>query len=283
MKRFVTAAAAAAISAVMLCGVTVYADDGVYENITEFAEDGGIYSLPSEAVSEADSKSYGFEKSFEGAEEFYLAASSVMDDEIIMSVSEDGIYMKLLTNDPEEGMPADMTIIIKGNTMYMLDNDAKTGYTMSAEGLAEELDADGMMEEFAGMSMVDPEADIKVCTVNIGGKDYTFEHDGLSMGILFDGDKIYAIVDGSEGVLMIDEFTADVPDGIFEIPADYYIEDLSVALYGESEPAPDETAPTVDTANTVSPLTGNAPTVSAAVTAAAMLAVMAMTFKRTRK
>ncbi len=219
MKKFI-AAAAVTLCTALLGGLNVYAEEGVYGSLTEFAEDEGIFSLPSETISEADSKSYEFAKSFEGAEKVYLEAALPLGDEVSLAISEEGVYIKYLTPEPDEGTPADMTIIIKDNTMYMLDNDTKTGYVMAAEGMPEELDAEGIMEEFAGMSMgVDTEADVKSCTVNIDGKDYTFEHDGGTAGILFDGDKIYAMIDEMD-FFIIGEFNADVPEGIFEIPAD---------------------------------------------------------------
>ncbi len=303
MKKILAAIAALGLCACPLSGavhnsvLTAYAAEAVqsYSSLSEFAKDEGIYSLPSETISAADSKSYQFGKTLEGTEKLYMDAEEADGSfKMGMAISKDGVYIRLVTTETTEDTPADMTIIIKGDTMYMLDNDAKAGYTTSGEAFAEEIDAEGIMEQFAGMNTgVDADAELKSCTVNIGGKDYTFEYDGE--GILYDGDKIYAIIAGSNeyefDVLIINELGSDIPDGIFDIPEDYQIADLDIALYGEGTPAADEsvtsaseTAPAADAAQpSPIPATGNTPITAAAVTAVLALTAAALSFKKTGK
>ncbi len=299
MKKILAAMTSLVLCACPLYGavhnsvITAYAAEAVrsYSSLSEFAGDGGIYSLPAETVSAADSKSYLFGKTLEGAETFYMDAKEADGSfEMGMAISEDGVYIRLITAESTEDTPADTTIIIKDNKMYMLDNIAKAGYITAGGGIEEEIGAEGIMEQFAGLNTeVDTDAEIRSCTVNIGGKDYTFEYDSEDGGILYDGDKIYAIIAGSNenefDLLVVNELGSEIPDGIFDIPADYQMSDLDIALYGESAPAVDSSVPPADEeVSSVSPATGNPPVAPAVITGLlALAAAAAVSFKRTEK
>lgn len=211
-----------------------------YGSIDEFAGADGIFDLPNSTVSAADSLTYAFSKSLEGAKELYLdVEASGGNMSMVMAVSGSSIYMK--TAGASDGQSVDMTILIKDSMMYMLDNSTKTGYyyTVDEETLGE-YNIEGLLEEFSSVDMdkeIESAADVKVCTVEIGGKEYSFETAGTGAGFLFDGDKLYAIIPADRSqelnALLINDFSSDVPGDIFDIPADYQLTDLSAAMGGE--------------------------------------------------
>ncbi|MCM1022718.1 MAG: hypothetical protein NC395_01505 [Prevotella sp.] len=75
--------------------------------------------------------------------------------------------------------------------------------------------------------------DVKVCRVEVGGKEYAFEVAETGGGFLFDGEELYAIItsesDNEFNALIVHEFSGTVPAGTLEVPADYELIDLEAA------------------------------------------------------
>ena len=137
-----------------------------------------------------------------------------------------------------------MIILITNMKMYMLNPAEKTGlYYEVDESIFDEYDLE---EAFSQMS-IDEEAisnaqNMNSGTVQVGGKEYILEtakdaETAETAGFLFNADgSIYAIVanDNSRdlNVLLVNEFSKNVPAGIFAVPSDYELVDLMSALSG---------------------------------------------------
>jgi len=234
MKKILTAFVSLSLCGAMLTGCGGAAAS--YDSLGAMASSGELSSLSMSTVSAKDSKTYDFAKTLEGAKELHMDIEAEDGSmAVAMAVSDAGIYIKAKSNEPvEEGTPSDMTIIIKGDTMYMLDNEAKTGMSMTAEGMSDEYSVESMMEEFADLDIddeLDGDESIKTCVVKIGGKKYTFESGEDGSGLLFDGDKLYAIIpaegEADVSALIINEFSSTAPANLFEVPSDYEISDLN--------------------------------------------------------
>lgn len=205
---------------------------GSYSTVDDFAKDSTVFSLPTETVSAADSLTYGFVKTLEGAAEFYMdveAADGSMA--MIMAISDKEIYVKM-SGSAAEG---NATVMIKDSVMYMLDDSAKTGYFFAAdEDVMNEYNVEELLSEIDMDKEIEDAEDVKVCKVDIGGKTYTFEVAETGGGFLFDGDELYAIIDPDSdeeyNALIVHEFSGNVPSGIFELPSDYELVDLMAAL-----------------------------------------------------
>ncbi len=163
-------------------------EGSAYASIDEFAKDSEIFSLPTETVSAADSLTYGFVKTLEGATEFYMDVESTDGGmAMIMALSGKDVYMKVAEASSDENL----TIIIKDSVMYMMDDEAKSGYYFTAD---EETMSEYNVEELLGELDIDKEIeeaeDVKTCKVTIDGKEYTFETAETGGGFLFDNDKL---------------------------------------------------------------------------------------------
>lgn len=205
---------------------------GSYDTVDDFAKDSSVFSLPSETVSAADSLTYNFVKTLEGATEFYMDVESTDGSvTMVMALSGKDVYIKVAEASSDENL----TIMIKDSVMYMLDDEAKSGYYMTAtDEMMSEYDFEEILSEIDMDKEIEEAEDVKVCTVEIGGKEYTFEVAETGGGFLFDGDKLYAIInpDSSEdfNALIVHDFSGSVPSGVFEVPSDYELIDLETAM-----------------------------------------------------
>ena len=142
---------------------------------------------------------------------------------------DDKIAMKM--KEPESD--TNMTIIITDNVMYMLDDATKTGYSMEAdESMLEEYNLEEILGELNIDEEIDDAEDVMVCGVKVDGEVYTFEVAETGGGFLYDSkDKLCAIIaDDDDTVLKVNEFNADAPDDIFEVPSDYEVIDMASLL-----------------------------------------------------
>lgn len=211
------------------------AASGSYDTVDDFAKDSSVFSLPTETVSAADSLTYSFVKTLEGATEFYMDVEAT-DGSIamIMALSEKDIYMKMSGTSAEENA----TIMIKDSMMYMIDDSTKSGYYFAADdSVMDEYNVEELLSEIDMDQEIEDAEDVKVCKVEIGGKEYTFEVAETGGGFLFDGDELYAIInpdsDEEFNALIVHEFSGSVPSGIFEVPSDYELIDLMAAMAAE--------------------------------------------------
>lgn len=208
---------------------------GSYDTVDDFAKDSSVFSLPTETISAADSLTYSFVKTLEGATEFYMDVEST-DGSVAMisALSGKDIYMKMSGTSAEENA----TIMIKDSMMYMLDDSTKSGYYFAADdSVMDEYNVEELLSEIDMDKEIEDAEDVKVCKVEIGGKEYTFEVAETGGGFLFDGDKLYAIInpdsDEEFNALIIHEFSGTVPSGTFELPSDYELIDLAAAMAAE--------------------------------------------------
>lgn len=205
---------------------------GSYDTVDDFAKDSSVFSLPSETVSAADSLTYNFVKTLKGATKLYMDVESTDGSvTIVMALSGKDVYIKVAEASSDENL----TIMIKDSVMYMLDDEAKSGYYMTAtDEMMSEYDFEEILSEIDMDKEIEEAEDVKVCTVEIGGKEYAFEIAETGGGFLFDGDELYAIInpDSSEdfNALIVHDFSGSVPSGVFEVPSDYELIDLEAAM-----------------------------------------------------
>lgn len=203
-----------------------------YASIDEFAKDSEVFSLPTETVSAADSLTYGFVKTLEGATEFYMDVEATDGSvKMVMALSGKDVYMKVAEASSDENL----TIIIKDSVMYMMDDEAKSGYYFTAdEETMNEYNVEELLSELDIDKEIEEAEDVKTCKVTIDGKEYTFETAETGGGFLFDNDKLYAIINPVSGnefnALIIHDFSSSVPSDIFEVPSDYELVDLEAAM-----------------------------------------------------
>ena len=210
--------------------------DGAYASIEEFAKDSSVFSLPDETVSAADSLTYGFVKTLEGATEFYMDVEATDGSmKMVMALSGKNVYMKVAEASSDENL----TIMIKDSVMYMMEDTSKSGYYMTAtDDMLGEYNVDEFLSELNFDRDFDEEIegaeDVKTCKVMIGGKEYTFETAENGGGFLFDGDELYAIISSEStdelNAIIVHDFSGSVPSDIFEVPSDYELIDLEAAM-----------------------------------------------------
>lgn len=229
MKKFISAVAAALICSALLTGCGGPKIVGEYDNLAALAQS-DVFELAEDTVAAEKSNTYGFVKTLDGAEELYMDVESE-DGKMTMTMGMaiDRIAMKM--KDPSS--ETNMTIIITDNVMYMLDDAAKTGYSMEAdESMLEEYDLEALLGDMNVDEEIKNAEDVKVAGVKVAGETYTFEVAETGGGFLFDkSDKLCAIVSSDDDtVLKVNEFTSEVPDEMFDVPSDYEIVDMASML-----------------------------------------------------
>ena len=229
MKKIISALAAAVVCGTLLTGCGGPKIVGEYDDLTALAES-DVFDLAEETVSAKKSNTYNFLKTLDGAEELYLDVEAEDGSmSMVMGMAADKIAMKM----KEPGSDTNMTIIITDNVMYMLDDATKTGYSMEAdESMLEEYNLEEILGELNIDEEIDDAEDVMVCGVKVDGEVYTFEVAETGGGFLYDSkDKLCAIVaEDDDTVLKINEFNADAPDDIFEVPSDYEVIDMGSLL-----------------------------------------------------
>lgn len=229
MKKIISVLAAAVVCGTLLTGCGGPKIVGEYDDLTALAES-DVFDLAEDTVSAKKSNTYNFLKTLDGAEELYLDVEAEDGSmSMVMGMAADKIAMKM----KEPGSDTNMTIIITDNVMYMLDDATKTGYSMEAdESMLEEYNLEEILGELNIDEEIDDAEDVMVCGVKVDGEVYTFEVAETGGGFLYDSkDKLCAIVaDDDDTVLKINEFNADAPDDIFEVPSDYEVIDMASLL-----------------------------------------------------
>lgn len=229
MKKIISALAAAVVCGTLLTGCGGPKIVGEYDDLTALAES-DVFDLAEDTVSAKKSNTYNFLKTLDGAEELYLDVEAEDGSmSMVMGMAADKIAMKM----KEPGSDTNMTIIITDNVMYMLDDATKTGYSMEAdESMLEEYNLEEILGELNIDEEIDDAEDVMVCGVKVDGDVYTFEVAETGGGFLYDSkDKLCAIVaEDEDTVLKVNEFNADAPDDIFEVPSGYDIIDMGSLL-----------------------------------------------------
>lgn len=229
MKKIISVLAAAVVCGTLLTGCGGPKIVGEYDDLTALAES-DVFDLAEDTVSAKKSNTYNFLKTLDGAEELYLDVEAEDGSmSMVMGMAADKIAMKM----KEPGSDTNMTIIITDNVMYMLDDATKTGYSMEAdESMLEEYNLEEILGELNIDEEIDDAEDVMVCGVKVDGEVYTFEVAETGGGFLYDSkDKLCAIIaDDDDTVLKVNEFNADAPDDIFEVPSDYEVIDMASLL-----------------------------------------------------
>jgi len=174
---------------------------------------------------------------------------SLFSDYMEKNISDEGMYFDMETPDGKTKMllaykDSNMCVKAEGNgdniyvyvldgKMYILDSAEKTGFSMemdqdTVESLKNE--AIGGMDLDSAAAQVDKS---QCVDVEIDGEVYTFEN-LEKIGVLFhkNGD-IYAVLNGGDEalqVLLVNEMSSNVPEGILKLPADYEIVDMTGLL-----------------------------------------------------
>lgn len=195
-----------------------------------------LSSLSFEKVAMEDSNTHGLVSKFTGTDGFYIDVGST-DGKISMKMAMDNKKIAIdITNN--EGVRA--IVIMSDSKMYTLDPSNMTGYYLTIDesmfNMDEILGQIGQQDlDLDSVSNADA---VESCKVEIGGKEYIFEYSNNG-GILYEADGTpYAIIPGENdlkvSILMINEFSGNVPSGMFDVPSGYTLIDFSEALAGLS-------------------------------------------------
>lgn len=214
----------------------------VYASFEEFANADDIFSHKADTVAVEDSYTYAFLKSLENGSGFYVDLESLdSSSKVVMAIESDKIAVIAIGDATAFDMGLDgfsnMSIIMADGKIYMMSTASKSGFyaDMEALGMADDLldsvDVDGMFDEIRSLLNETDMGSMKSSKIGIGGEIYTFEFDDEagSMGILYSSQgKIRFIADnsGSFPMVIINEFTAEVPDKAFDVPSGYKVSDI---------------------------------------------------------
>lgn len=207
------------------------AEKASYSSIEKFVESGDAFNLSTAEIPAGDSLTYDWIRIFEGAAGIYMDVEYFDGSmAMVMGMEQNRMYMYMY--EPTSG--TNMTIILNGGKMYMLDEASKTGYSMTAdESIMEEYDVEAMLGDIDFDAETENADDVKVAKLDIDGKEYTLEIADTGGAFLFDNnDKIKAIIveeNGSPNALKINDFSGDTPDELFEVPSGYQIIDIDSA------------------------------------------------------
>lgn len=207
------------------------AEKASYSSIEKFVESGDAFSLSTAEIPAGDSLTYDWIRIFEGAAGIYMDVEYFDGSmAMVMGMEQNRMYMYMY--EPSSG--TNMTIILNGGKMYMLDDASKTGYSMTAdESIMEEYDVEELLGDIDFDAETENADDVKVAKLDIDGKEYTLEIADTGGAFLFDNnDKIKAIIveeNGSPMALKINDFSGDTPDELFEVPSGYQIIDIDSA------------------------------------------------------
>lgn len=209
-----------------------------------------------EAAAEAEA-----ENSYESLDDFIEEAfsletkteeGSMFFDYMAKNISGDGLYFDMKTHDGKmdmllafedgemcvkaEGEGESIYIYVIGETMYMLDESEKTGFSMALDqNTVDSLASDAMggidLESAASETEKSEYADVE-----IDGEEYVFQN-LEEIGVLFHTDgEIYAVINGDADetvkAFLVNEMSSNIPEGILELPTDYEIIDMSELLAG---------------------------------------------------
>lgn len=206
-----------------------------FDSLDEFAQY-DLSSLSYEKVKAEDSHTYDFVKALEGAEGFYLDVETT-DGTISMTMALQG---KNISMDYIDDTGTRVLVLITDYVMYMFDPSTMVCYYFEVdESIFDEYNTDELLSQIdIDESKLAKAEKVESCKVNIDGTDYTFEYSDGS-GFLYDvNGKMYAIVSNDSSldmnVLIIHEFSANVPAGTFDIPDGYEMMDFS-ALFSLGE------------------------------------------------
>lgn len=207
------------------------AEKASYSSIEKFVESGDAFNLSTAEIPAGDSLTYDWIRIFEGAAGIYMDVEYFDGSmAMVMGMEQNRMYMYMY--EPTSG--TNMTIILNGGKMYMLDEASKTGYSMTAdESIMEEYDVEAMLGDIDFDAETENADDVKVAKLDIDGKEYTLEIADTGGAFLFDNnDKIKAIIveeNGSPMALKINDFSGDTPDELFDVPSGYQIIDIDSA------------------------------------------------------
>lgn len=207
------------------------AEKASYSSIEKFVESGDAFNLSTAEIPAGDSLTYDWIRIFEGAAGIYMDVEYFDGSmAMVMGMEQNRMYMYMY----EPSSETNMTIILNGGKMYMLDDASKTGYSMTAdESIMEEYDVEELLGDIDFDAETENADDVKVAKLDIDGKEYTLEIADTGGAFLFDNnDKIKAIIveeNGSPMALKINDFSGDTPDELFEVPSGYQIIDIDSA------------------------------------------------------
>lgn len=207
------------------------AEKASYSSIEKFVESGDAFNLSTAEIPAGDSLTYDWIRIFEGAAGIYMDVEYFDGSmAMVMGMEQNRMYMYMY----EPTSETNMTIILNGGKMYMLDEASKTGYSMTAdESIMEEYDVEAMLGDIDFDAETENADDVKVAKLDIDGKEYTLEIADTGGAFLFDNnEKIKAIIveeNGSPNALKINDFSGDTPDELFEVPSGYQIVDIDSA------------------------------------------------------
>ncbi len=205
-----------------------------FSSLKKFAAS-DLDDLPYKKVSAKNSNLFDYVTALSGADSIYLDAETTDGSEAMtMACDDKGNIALSYDMDGEK-----VKVIIKNQKLYILDPATKTGLYTKLDKSGMEEYVESIKDSFEELSSFDtsdlsPNEKIKTCTVSIAGKDYTVEKADDGCILFKDDGSMYAIVSSDPSadvnVLIINEYSKDVPSGAFSIPKGYELTDLDEAL-----------------------------------------------------
>ncbi len=165
----------------------------------------------------------------------------------ILCVEEDNMFFTLKDN--TSGV-SQFDMIICGEIAYLILNDG-SGTAIKMPTTSEEIIrftevANSLSGVFKSFESYKDEFEYKVLDcfdVIIDGTSYTYEWNGKSGALMHEDGSLYTLVTDGTADMFFNKFTADIPDGIFDIP-----EDVTVIDYNEATAAENDTEATASSA-----------------------------------
>ena len=207
-----------------------------------------LSSLSFEKVAMEDSNTHGLSSKINGTDKFYIDVVST-DGKISMKMAMENkkIAVDVTAPDSNNNESVRAIVIMSDSTIYTLDPSTMTGYYLTIdESMFNTNEIFGQIgQQGLDLNSASNADTVESCKVEIGGKEYIFESSN-DIGILYEADGTpYAIIPGSNAfktsvlpvgnnlkisILMINEFSGNVPSGMFDIPSDYTFVDLYEAM-----------------------------------------------------
>lgn len=258
MKRLLAGLISLAMCAAMLTACGKDTDTAEASDVTTTVSETVTEITTTETTGEKNEITHKYESigDFIVSDPFKLETETVegslFSDYMGKNISDEGMYFDMETPDGKtkmllaykdkemcvkvEGVGESVYLYVIDGIMYMLDTEEKTGFSMEMD---QDIVDSVTSEAMGGIDLDSTAAKVdksECVNVEIDGEAYIFEN-LEEIGVLFHMDgEIYAILNGGEDealqILLVNEMSSNIPEGILELPTDYDIVDMTELLAG---------------------------------------------------
>lgn len=213
-----------------------------YAEFLEFVSDETSLQLAETVINTEDTLLYNLMHGIAEKQAMYVDITDETDTiQCICAVDRSNMYINfnadgINTNEDTDGVVdafnvlAEMTIVVKGNMLYFLDEETKTCYYTEAD--AEEIASLGYTDSIQGMfdiSALQRVETMNICIVDIAGKLYQLEvydaadtsrgdTEPMLYGYLFDETGRLCYYKAGDYGVKFNNITEEIPNGMFDIP-----------------------------------------------------------------